>query len=241
MLREASGDGTSQPSSDQVPGHAPPELLLWWSVSCQGTQGAGKSHGRLHQVPSPVAWLHVPHRPSPSQAAARREGDGSCRHHFGAVCPVLGLGKTPLRRRGARPSCLLPHAKPPPHGSRQTELPSRSYEEAVLTRSPTPATSSRHRRTPNGPAGPLTAGFRRTEASPCDSPNTGRRQRRTISPPVSGRIPRVRYVSGTFSPPRSSRPAYKGFPVIRLALVVSVRRPSSLRRRRPFCSVLGVC
>lgn len=154
MLRGASGDGTSQPSGDQAPGHAPPELLLWRSLSCQGTQGAGKGHGRLHRVPSPVAWLHVPHRPSPSQAAARREGDGSCRRHFGAVCPVLGLGEPPLGRRGAHPSCLLPHAKPPPHGSRQTELPSRSYEEAVLTRSPTPATSSRHRRTPNGPAGP---------------------------------------------------------------------------------------
>lgn len=144
----------------------------------------------------------------PPQAAATREGDGSCRCDFGAVCPVLGLGKWSLPRRGAHPWHLPPHAKPPrPYGSRQRSL------QAGTDRNPTPATASRHRLAPDGLLVQLTAGFRRTEASPSPvaAPTREGGKRRTISPSVSGGILRAEAARSLF--PRPALPARprKGF------------------------------
>lgn len=130
-LRRRSGDGSSQPSSDRALGHALTErgehqVAVRRSPAgpCRtgwGLQGAGRGH-RLPLVTSQAAWPHTPHRPSSPQATAPCKGGCSCRCHFGVIHPVLGLGKQPLHRGEAHPSCPLPHTELPPHGSWQQSL-----------------------------------------------------------------------------------------------------------------------
>lgn len=129
---------------------------------------AGSGRGPPPPSPGPPAGGTAPCAPEafPPQTPAPHEGDGSCRCDFGVVHPVLGLGKRPFPRGGAHPSCLPPHAKPPPpHGSRQCRLRAGAMPSST-DRSPTPATASRHRLAPNGPLVQLIARFRWTEAGP---------------------------------------------------------------------------
>ena len=82
-----------------------------------------------------------------SSGRSAREADGSHRCDFGAVGPILGLGKRWMPREGAHPSRPLPPAKlPSPHSSASVRVPGGGCTD----RRPPPAAAPRRQQTPNG-------------------------------------------------------------------------------------------